>query len=137
MIDDPTDKIPSDWVHDAKIPDESAVKPADWDEDAPQYIPDPEATKPSVRTAAVPYRTAARSLCCWSDVPALSSQGWLDDAPDLVPDPKAEKPESWDDEEDGEWEAPMVRTVCVFVRTRARVCKGGWTSRGGPCRAVR
>ena len=42
-------------------------------------IPDPEDTKPA---------------------------DWVDDA--TIPDPEASKPEDWDDEEDGEWEAPLV-----------------------------
>ena len=33
--------------------------------------------------------------------------GWLEDEPLLVPDPSAEAPADWDDEEDGEWEAPV------------------------------
>ena len=31
-----------------------------------------------------------------------------DDIPAEIPDPEATKPDDWDDEEDGEWEAPMV-----------------------------
>lgn len=34
--------------------------------------------------------------------------GWLEDEPDVIPDPDAEKPEEWDDEEDGDWIAPVV-----------------------------
>merc|ERR1711991_1125656 len=30
-----------------------------------------------------------------------------DDIPESIPDPDATKPDDWDDEEDGEWEAPM------------------------------
>lgn len=30
------------------------------------------------------------------------------DKPELIPDPDAKKPEDWDDEEDGEWEPPMI-----------------------------
>lgn len=51
-----------------RIPDPEAVKPEDWDEDAPQKIPDPDATKP---------------------------EGWLDDGPEMIPDPDAEMPEDW------------------------------------------
>jgi calnexin len=80
-IDDPEDKKPSDWVDDVKIPDSSAVKPDDWDEDAPQKIEDLDAEKP---------------------------EGWLDDEPAEITDPEAEKPDDWDDEEDGEWEAPTI-----------------------------
>ena len=31
--------------------------------------------------------------------------------PKFVPEPGVEKPEAWDDEEDGEWEAPVVRNA--------------------------
>ena len=34
--------------------------------------------------------------------------GWLEHGPKRVPDPSAHRPEDWDDEEDGEWETPMV-----------------------------
>ena len=33
---------------------------------------------------------------------------WLDDEPEYVPDPNGVKPDDWDEEEDGEWEAPQV-----------------------------
>lgn len=45
-----------------RIPDPSAVKPDDWDEDAPAAIEDDEAEKP---------------------------EGWLDDEPAEIPDPGA------------------------------------------------
>ena len=51
-----------------RIPDPEAVKPDDWDEDAPQKIPDPNAVKP---------------------------EGWLDDGPETIPDPDASQPEDW------------------------------------------
>ena len=51
-----------------RIPDPDAVKPEDWDEDAPQKIPDPNAEKPG---------------------------GWLDDGPEYIPDPDADTPEDW------------------------------------------
>ena len=41
-----------------QIPDPTAHKPEDWDEDAPAQIPDPSAVKPD---------------------------GWLDDEPDMIP----------------------------------------------------
>merc|ERR1712086_582040 len=31
-----------------------------------------------------------------------------DDQPEEIPDPNAKKPEDWDEEDDGEWEAPMI-----------------------------
>jgi hypothetical protein len=39
---------------------------------------------------------------CW-----LQPEGW-DDIPRQIPDPKATKPEDWSDEDDGEWEPPMI-----------------------------
>ena len=34
--------------------------------------------------------------------------GWLEHEPDMVPDPKAEKADDWDDDMDGDWEAPLI-----------------------------
>ena len=51
-----------------RIPDPEAVKPDDWDEDAPAKINDPDAVKP---------------------------EGWLDDGPEFIPDPDATMPEDW------------------------------------------
>merc|ERR1712060_847410 len=31
-----------------------------------------------------------------------------DDIPSQIPDPDATKPDDWDDEDDGEWEAPLI-----------------------------
>ena len=53
---------------DHRIPDPEAVKPEDWDEDAPPKIEDPDAVKPD---------------------------GWMDDGPEYVPDPDATMPEDW------------------------------------------
>merc|ERR1712146_491636 len=38
---------------------------------------------------------------------AKKPEGW-DDIPEEIPEEGAEQPEDWDDEEDGEWEPPMV-----------------------------
>ena len=38
--------------------------------------------------------------------PFLCAQDW--DKPEYVQDPDATKPDDWDDDTDGEWEAPMV-----------------------------
>ena len=35
-------------------------------------------------------------------------EDWLVDEPSMIPDSEAQKPEDWDDEEDGDWIAPMV-----------------------------
>ena len=82
MIDDPEDKKPADWVDEEKIPDPEDKKPDDWDEDAPEFIPDPEKLTPP--------------------------EGWLADEPKFIPDPDAQKPEDWDDDIHGEWEAPTI-----------------------------
>ncbi len=37
----------------------------------------------------------------------LQPEGY-DDIPRQIPDPAAEKPEDWNEEEDGEWEPPMI-----------------------------
>ncbi|CAG8667494.1 1444_t:CDS:2, partial [Scutellospora calospora] len=74
-------KKPDDWVDNPKIPDPSAKKPADWDEDAPYEIPDEDAKKP---------------------------EGWLDTEPLNIPDPESKKPDDWDDEEDGDWIPPTI-----------------------------
>ena len=81
-IDDPNDAKPADWVDDPKMDEPGAAKPDDWDEDAPKLIDDPKASKPST---------------------------WLDDAPEMIPDPKSEMPSDWDADEDGEWEAPLIK----------------------------
>lgn len=80
-IDDPEDKKPKDWVDDKKIPDESAVKPDDWDESEPKQITDEKAVMPD---------------------------DWEVDTPLKIPDTKAKQPDDWDVEEDGEWDAPLV-----------------------------
>mmetsp|Transcript_3890 Transcript_3890/g.5438 ORF Transcript_3890/g.5438 Transcript_3890/m.5438 type:complete len:395 (-) Transcript_3890:527-1711(-) len=71
--------IVDDWAFPKKeIQDPNVSKPDDWVDE--KKIPDPQASKP---------------------------QGW-DDIPAEIPDPEAEKPDDWDEEEDGEWEAPMI-----------------------------
>jgi len=81
VIDDPNDFKPDDWVDEIRIPDTTATKPNDWDDDAPMMVPDMTAVKP---------------------------KGWLDDEPALIPDKTARKPDDWDDEEDGDFEPPMI-----------------------------
>jgi len=49
----------------------------------------------------------------WVDVmkiedPAEVKPEGYDDIPAEIPDPEAEKPEDWDEEDDGEWEPPVV-----------------------------
>lgn len=88
QIDDPEDKKPADWVDEEWMDDPEDFKPADWDEDAPQFVPDEEATIP---------------------------EGWLVDEPSTIPDPTAAKPDDWDDDEDGEWEAPTICNLAFSV----------------------
>eukprot|EP00274_Cyanoptyche_gloeocystis_P004188 CAMPEP_0196656726 /NCGR_PEP_ID=MMETSP1086-20130531/19402_1 /TAXON_ID=77921 /ORGANISM="Cyanoptyche gloeocystis , Strain SAG4.97" /LENGTH=432 /DNA_ID=CAMNT_0041989579 /DNA_START=51 /DNA_END=1349 /DNA_ORIENTATION=- len=61
-----------------EISDPNDKKPADWVDEA--EIPDPEDAKPA---------------------------GW-DDEPAQITDPDAKKPDDWDEENDGEWEAPLI-----------------------------
>lgn len=67
-----------DFMAPKQIKDPEASKPEDWVDNA--KMPDPEDKKPD---------------------------GW-DDVPKEIPDPDATKPEDWDDEDDGEWEPPMI-----------------------------
>jgi len=67
-----------DFLLPKKIKDPAQSKPEDWVDDA--QMDDPEDKKP---------------------------EGW-DDIPKEIKDPEAEKPDDWDDEDDGEWEAPMI-----------------------------
>jgi calreticulin len=67
-----------DFLPAKEIKDPDAKKPEDWVDKA--KIPDPEDVKP---------------------------EGY-DDIPEEIADPDATKPDDWDDEDDGEWEAPMI-----------------------------
>jgi calreticulin len=67
-----------DFLEAKEIKDPDASKPSDWVELA--KIPDPDVVKP---------------------------EGY-DDIPAEIPDPDAKKPDDWDDEDDGEWEPPMI-----------------------------
>jgi len=68
-----------DFLPAKTIPDPHASKPADWVDS--QYIADPEDVKPAD----------------------------LLDLPEYIADPDAAKPEDWDDDMDGDWEAPKIR----------------------------
>jgi calreticulin len=67
-----------DFLAPKEIKDPDAKKPEDWVDKA--KIPDPEDKKPD----------------------------GYDDIPEELPDPDATKPDDWDDEDDGEWEPPMI-----------------------------
>ena len=49
------------------------------------------------------YKYLLLLVCC-----CQKPEDWLDDEPEYVPDPNGIKPDDWDEEEDGEWEAPQV-----------------------------
>lgn len=71
--------IIEDWGFEKKeIPDPDDKKPADWVDE--KEIPDPDEVKP---------------------------EGY-DDIPEKIVDPEAEQPDDWDEEDDGEWEAPLI-----------------------------
>jgi calreticulin len=67
-----------DFLEPKEIDDPDQTKPDDWVEAS--KIPDPADVKPEGH----------------------------DDIPSEIPDPDVAKPEDWDDEDDGEWEPPMV-----------------------------
>jgi hypothetical protein len=87
-IDDPEDFKPETWVDIAEIEDETASKPADWDEDAPVMIVDTSASKPA---------------------------DWLETESESIPDPEAEKPEEWD--VSSSW-TRVIDVVLIPIRTR-------------------
>lgn len=77
-------------VRSGKLEDEFDLLP-------PREIPDPDVSKPEdwVDTKQI------------QDPNDVKPEGY-DDIPEEIPDPDAKKPDDWDDDEDGEWEAPMV-----------------------------
>jgi hypothetical protein len=89
-IDDPDDPKPDDWDDREQIEDLEAVEPPDWDENAPNVIPDPKQKNPPL--------------------------GWLLDEPPTIPDPSARRPRDWDETWQGEWKPPMIpNPKCVDV----------------------
>merc|ERR1719193_630023 len=76
--------------------EESGDLESDWDMLAPKKIKDPQAKKPD------DWVDSAKM----DDPDDKKPEDW--EKPELIPDPDAKKPEDWDEEEDGEWEAPMV-----------------------------
>jgi calreticulin len=94
-----------DWAFQKKSSDDPEdVKPADWADES--QMDDPEDSKP---------------------------QGH-DDIPQQVPDPEAAKPDSWNDEDDGEWESPMVANPDFKGEWKARridnpAYKGQWAAK--------
>jgi calreticulin len=76
--------------------EESGELEADWDMLPAKKIKDPESKKPDdwVDDAKI------------DDPDDKQPEDW--EKPELIPDTEAKKPDDWDDEEDGEWEAPMI-----------------------------
>lgn len=78
-----------------------------WDFELPKEINDPDVSKPDD----------------WVDKPkiddpdATKPDDWVDEK--MMLDSEAEKPEDWDDDDDGEWEAPMIENPDY---------KGPWTA---------
>jgi len=92
----------------------------DWDFLKPKMIKDPAASKPSdwVDAAQIP------------DPEDVKPAGY-DDVPAKIPDANAKKPEDWDDEEDGEWEAPQIDNPAYKGAWKAKMIanpayKGVW-----------
>ena len=103
FVADPTDEKPANWPAHARIPDLAAVKPDTWDDSQPRYVPDSSDLMPA---------------------------GWLQDEPLHIPGPAAERPEDWEEEDDGEWECPLVpNPVCELASTPG--C-GAWSPRKLP-----
>lgn len=115
-----------DFLPPKKIKDPEAKKPEDWDDK--KQIDDPEDKKPEVREFFLFLNKCSLNQCLWGSWTLNGSklslfyfccfpQDW--DKPQHIPDPDAKKPEDWDDEIDGEWEAPMIDNpdykVCSFL----------------------
>lgn len=81
-IQDPNDTKPDTFDDRQFIPDpENLEKPADYQDDQPFKIADPDAKIPT---------------------------DWKEDEPLYISDPAAVKPDEWDDAEDGVWTAPWI-----------------------------
>lgn len=88
--------------------DQEKIESGSLEEDysflSPKTIPDPDAKKPED----------------WVNEPLIADpddvkpEGY-DDIPAKIPDPDSVKPEDWDEEEDGEWETPLVRSTYDFL----------------------
>ena len=90
-----------DFLLPKEIKDPAVSKPADWVDT--KKIADPEDKKPA----------------------------GYDDIPESIPDPDASKPNDWDDEEDGEWEPPVIDNPDYKGPWKARMIdnpayKGEW-----------
>lgn len=81
------------------LQDTSAVKPEEWDEDAPRMIPDPEAQMPEVRSCG-PVSLLVISHPSIVSAPSKSLVMLLSRF--------SLQCQAWDEDEDGEWEAPAI-----------------------------
>mmetsp|Transcript_51589 Transcript_51589/g.88816 ORF Transcript_51589/g.88816 Transcript_51589/m.88816 type:complete len:392 (+) Transcript_51589:47-1222(+) len=81
--------------------DDASVKSGDlednWDFLEPKEIKDPDVSKPEDWV----------DNKMMDDPEDVKPEGY-DDIPAEIPDPDAEEPDDWDEEEDGEWEPPMI-----------------------------
>jgi len=68
----------------------------DWEFEKPKMIKDPELSKPEDWV----------DLKMIDDPEDVKPEDW--DQPEQIVDPDAEEPEDWDEDDDGEWEAPMI-----------------------------
>jgi len=88
-----------DGTYEVLIDNESAQKGSltdDWDFLPPKKIKDPEVSKPDDWVDDE----------MMDDPEDVKPEDW--DQPQTMVDPDAEEPEDWDEEDDGEWEAPMI-----------------------------
>lgn len=95
----------------------------DWNMLPPKKIKDPDDEKPDE------WVDEAKIV----DVNDVKPD-WWDSIPSMIPDPDAKKPDDWDDDEDGEWEAPMIPNPEFKGEWRPRMIdnpeyKGPWVQR--------
>ena len=98
QINDPAVSKPTDWVDTTEVDDPADAKPAGWDE-IPAQTADPEASKPEVSY--------------WFLLLLLASPFYFQHTLSALPflthkNTFSFPPQDWDDEDDGEWEAPMI-----------------------------
>jgi hypothetical protein len=58
----------------------------------------------------VPLLPLCAGVCArvQSNLCALPCRDWDEDAPEKIADPSAQMPDDWDEDEDGDWEAPTI-----------------------------
>lgn len=62
----------------------------------------------SIQPCPCASATASPTLLLLTDMPFSRVFQGYDDIPEKIADKDAKKPEDWDDEDDGEWEAPLI-----------------------------